>query len=92
MSTDSIELKTYDEEILNQLKTVVVKQLEVKSNDVTPEASFASDLGADSLDTVELVMAIEEQFDIEIPDEQAANITTVSEAATFITTALKGSV
>ena len=89
MPADIVNTKIYDKEVLAQLKEVVIKQLDVPSNHVTPEANFVNDLGADSLDTVELVMAIEEQFDIEIPDEQAANITTVSEAAIFITDALK---
>lgn len=59
---------------------IIVEQLGVKEEDVKPEASFVEDLGADSLDTVELVMALEEEFDIEIPDEEAEKITTVQSA------------
>ena len=71
-------------ETFEKVKKIVVDQLSVKSEDVTPEASFANDLGADSLDTVELVMALEEEFDIEIPDEAAEKITTVKEAVDYI--------
>ena len=67
-----------------KVKKIVVEQLSVKDEQVTPEASFANDLGADSLDTVELVMALEEEFDIEIPDEAAEKITTVREAVDYI--------
>ena len=59
---------------------LVCEQLGVKEEEVTPEASFVEDLGADSLDTVELVMALEEEFETEIPDEEAEKITTVKEA------------
>lgn len=72
------------EDIFSQVKKIVTEQLEVKGDEVTPSASFAEDLGADSLDTVELVMALEEAFDIEIPDEAAEKITTVQEAVTYI--------
>ena len=58
-----------------RVKKIIVEQLGVKEEDVKPEASFVEDLGADSLDTVELVMALEEEFDIEIPDEEAEKIT-----------------
>lgn len=67
-----------------QVKKIVVEQLDVKVEDVTPAASFVDDLGADSLDTVELVMALEEEFEIEIPDEDAEKITTIQEAIDFI--------
>lgn len=67
-----------------KVKKIVVEQLSVKDEQVTPDASFANDLGADSLDTVELVMALEEEFDIEIPDEAAEKITTVKEAVDYI--------
>ncbi|HEY9799555.1 MAG TPA: acyl carrier protein [Leptolyngbyaceae cyanobacterium] len=67
-----------------KVKTIVVEQLSVEAEKVTPEANFANDLGADSLDTVELVMALEEEFDIEIPDEAAEKITTVQEAVDYI--------
>ncbi|MCC3528897.1 MAG: acyl carrier protein [Microcoleus sp. PH2017_22_RUC_O_B] len=63
-----------------KVKAVIVKQLEVDASEVTLNANFANDLGADSLDAVELVMALEEEFDIEIPDEVAENIETVQQA------------
>ncbi|MBS0018298.1 MAG: acyl carrier protein [Arthrospira sp. SH-MAG29] len=66
------------------VKKIVAEQLEVDSAQITPEANFVNDLGADSLDTVELVMALEEEFDIEIPDEEAEKITTVQDAVSFI--------
>ncbi|CDM92566.1 acyl carrier protein [Limnospira indica] len=66
------------------VKKIVAEQLEVDAAQVTPEANFVNDLGADSLDTVELVMALEEEFDIEIPDEAAEKITTVQDAVSFI--------
>ncbi|TRU20853.1 MAG: acyl carrier protein [Microcystis aeruginosa Ma_QC_B_20070730_S2] len=72
-------------DIFDRVKKVVVEQLEVEDPDtVTPEASFANDLKADSLDVVELVMALEEEFDIEIPDEDAEQIDTVGKAADYI--------
>ena len=70
--------------IEERVKKIVVEQLGVKEEEVTPEASFVDDLGADSLDTVELVMALEEEFETEIPDEQAENITTVQQAVDYI--------
>lgn len=73
-----------NQEIFDKVKEIVIEQLEVEPNAVTPEASFANDLGADSLDTVELVMALEEAFDIEIPDEVAEQIDTVGKAAAHI--------
>ena len=63
---------------------IIVEQLGVKEEEVTSEASFVDDLGADSLDTVELVMALEEEFKIEIPDEDAEKITTVQQAVDYI--------
>ncbi|WP_314722408.1 acyl carrier protein [Haemophilus pittmaniae] len=66
------------------MKKIIVEQLGVKEEDVKPEASFVEDLGADSLDTVELVMALEEEFDIEIPDEEAEKITTVQSAIDYV--------
>ncbi len=69
----------------DRVKKVVVEQLEVSPDEVTAEASFVEDLGADSLDQVELVMALEEEFDLEIPDEEAERITTVQSAVTYIT-------
>ena len=65
---------------------IVVEQLGVDKDQVKPEASFVDDLGADSLDTVELVMALEEEFECEIPDEEAENITTVRQAIDYINT------
>ena len=70
--------------ILDKVKQIVVEQLGVKEEQVTPQASFMSDLGADSLDTVELVMALEEEFKLEIPDEDAEKITTVQQAVDYI--------
>ena len=70
--------------IEERVKKIIVEQLGVKEEDVKPEASFVEDLGADSLDTVELVMALEEEFDIEIPDEEAEKITTVQSAIDFV--------
>lgn len=64
---------------------IVVEQLGLDRSKVKPESKFVDDLGADSLDTVELVMALEEEFDIEIPDDQAEKITTVQEAIDFVT-------
>ena len=66
------------------IRAIVAEQLGVVEDKVTPEASFANDLGADSLDTVELVMALEEKFKIEIPDEDAEKIVTVQDALDFI--------
>ena len=70
--------------IEERVKKIIVEQLGVKEEDVKPEASFLEDLGADSLDTVELVMALEEEFDIEIPDEEAEKITTVQSAIDYV--------
>ncbi|MDJ0620618.1 MAG: acyl carrier protein [Calothrix sp. MO_192.B10] len=67
-----------------KVKGIVCEQLNVEAEEVKPEAKFADDLGADSLDTVELVMALEEAFDIEIPDEDAEKITTVQQAVDYI--------
>jgi|TARA_R110002096_G_scaffold168798_12_gene340136 acyl carrier protein len=70
--------------IEERVKKIVAEQLGVKEEEVTNEASFIDDLGADSLDTVELVMALEEEFDCEIPDEQAEGITTVQQAIDYV--------
>ena len=67
-----------------RVKSVVVKQLGVKEEDVKNESKFIDDLGADSLDTVELVMGLEEEFDTEIPDEVAEKITTVQQAIDYV--------
>lgn len=69
---------------LERVKKVVVQQLSVEDPEVTPEASFTNDLGADSLDQVELVMAFEEEFGVEIPDEDAEKIITVQDAVNYI--------
>ena len=75
--------------IEQRVKKIVVEQLGVKEEEVTAEASFVDDLGADSLDTVELVMALEEEFECEIPDEEAEKITTVQQAMDYINTYLE---
>ncbi len=68
----------------DKIKSIIAEQLGVKPEEVTPEASFIDDLGADSLDTVELVMALEEEFGIEIPDEDAEKMTKVADAIKYI--------
>ena len=73
-------MATVDERV----KKIISEQLGVEAGEVTPEASFVEDLGADSLDTVELVMALEEEFEIEIPDEDAEKILTVGKALDYI--------
>ena len=73
-------MATVDERV----KKIIAEQLGVEEDEVTPEASFVEDLGADSLDTVELVMAFEEEFGIEIPDEDAEKILTVGKALDYI--------
>ncbi len=70
--------------IEERVRDLVIEQLGVKPEDVTPEASFIDDLGADSLDTVELVMAFEEAFDLEIPDEDAEKMVTVGDAIKYL--------
>ena len=72
------------EPVADRVKKIIVDQLGVEEETVTPEASFVDDLGADSLDTVELVMALEEEFGVEIPDEDAEKITKVKEAIDYI--------
>lgn len=72
------------ENVKERVKEIIVEQLSVEAEKVVPEASFIEDLGADSLDTVELVMAFEEKFSIDIPDEEAENISTVQDAVTYI--------
>jgi acyl carrier protein len=74
----------------DKVKSIIVEQLGVDEGEVTPSASFVDDLGADSLDTVELVMAFEEAFDIEIPDEDAEKIKTVKDAVDYIAKNSKG--
>ncbi|MBL1175425.1 acyl carrier protein [Pantanalinema sp. GBBB05] len=80
-----------DTDIFDKVQKIVAEQLGVDASEVTPQASFANDLGADSLDTVELVMALEEEFDIEIPDEAAEEIATVQAAVDYINNQLKAS-
>ena len=70
--------------VADKVKSIIVEQLGVDEEEVTPDASFVDDLGADSLDTVELVMAFEEEFEIEIPDEEAEKIATVGDAISYI--------
>ncbi len=72
------------ENVQERVKNIIVEQLGVEADQVKPEAQFVNDLGADSLDTVELIMALEEEFDVEIPDEKAEKIKTVGEAVTYI--------
>src|SRR6185437_549708 len=80
----TIEDKSQMSTVEQQVKAIVAEQLGVKAEQVTNTASFVDDLGADSLDTVELVMALEEEFEIEIPDEDAEKITTVQQAIDYI--------
>ncbi|GEN08039.1 acyl carrier protein [Myxococcus fulvus] len=76
MSTSAIETK---------VKNIIADQLGVGEDEIKPESSFIEDLGADSLDIVELVMAMEEEFEVEIPDEEAENIKTVGDAIKYVT-------
>ena len=78
------ELIMSSEEVLEKVKGIIVEQLGVSENSVTEEASFIDDLGADSLDIVELVMALEEEFDIEIPDSDAEKVVTVGDVVEYI--------
>ena len=71
-------------EVLNKVVDIVCDQLSVNKDEVNPESSFVEDLGADSLDTVELVMAFEEEFELEIPDDEAEKITTIQSAVEWI--------
>jgi acyl carrier protein len=71
-------------DLAQRVKAIVIENLGVAEEEVTPEASFVDDLGADSLDTVELVMAFEEEFDLEIPDDDAEKIVTVKDAIDYI--------
>ena len=73
-------------DVFEKVKEIVVEQLGVDEEEVSPQASFVDDLGADSLDIVELVMALEEEFDMEIPDEDAEKIVTVGDAVNYIKT------
>ena len=71
-------------DIANKVKSIIVDKLGVDEKEVTPTASFTNDLGADSLDTVELIMEFEKEFNIAIPDEQAETITTVGQAVSYL--------
>ena len=75
--------------IEDRVRTIIAEQLDQDGSDIVPEASFIDDLGADSLDLVELVMHMEEEFDVEIPDEEAENIRTVQDAINYIQQHLK---
>ncbi|CDD16104.1 MAG: acyl carrier protein [Clostridia bacterium] len=72
------------EEVFEKVKNVIIEQLGVAENNITMEASFIDDLGADSLDIVELIMALEEEFDIEIPDSDAEKVVTVGDVVEYI--------
>lgn len=75
-------------EVFAKLKEIIIDRLDVEEEKIVPEASFVEDLGADSLDIVELIMGIEEEFDIEIPDEDAEKLTSVGEAMNYACTKL----
>ena len=77
-------------DIEEKIKKIICEQLDVQENDVVLEASFVDDLGADSLDQVELIMAMEEEFDVSIPDEDAEKIGTVKNAVEYLKKALEG--
>jgi acyl carrier protein len=80
MAEEQVIMSNIEERVTD----IVVEQLGLERDKVQPESKFVDDLGADSLDTVELVMALEEEFDIEIPDEEAENITTLKEAIAYV--------
>ena len=71
-------------DIAQRVKSIIIDKLGVEASEVTPEASFTNDLGADSLDTVELIMEFEKEFNVSIPDDQAENITTVGQAIKYL--------
>ena len=71
-------------EIASKVKSIIIDKLGVEDSEVTPEASFTNDLGSDSLDTVELIMEFEKEFNISIPDDQAENIATVGDAISYL--------
>ena len=71
-------------EIASKVKSIIIDKLGVEDSEVTPEASFTNDLGADSLDTVELIMEFEKEFNISFPDDQAENIATVGDAISYL--------
>jgi len=84
-----LEGKVERDELLNKIKTIVADKLSISEDQVTEEASFIDDLGADSLDTVELVMALEDEFDLDIPDEEAEKLTTVGKSIDYVLSNLK---
>lgn len=73
-----------NKEIAKRVKSIILEKLDVEEDDITDDAAFIDDLGADSLDTVEMIMELEDEFDLEIPDEVAEKLTTVGEAIKFI--------
>ena len=77
------------EELLKKIKSIISDKLSIGEDQITEEASFIDDLGADSLDTVELVMALEDEFSMDIPDEEAEKLTTVGKAMDYILTTVK---
>jgi acyl carrier protein len=79
----SLNIKNMSE-IAQKVKQIIIEKLGVEESEVTPEASFTNDLGADSLDTVELIMEFEKEFNISIPDDQAENISTVGQAISYL--------
>lgn len=82
----SMQLEGGEQMIFEKVREIIANQLGVDENDITMESSFIDDLGADSLDIVELIMALEEEFDLEIPDEEAEKITTVGDVVEYIKT------
>jgi acyl carrier protein len=79
-----------EEQVIKKVIEIICEQLDVDEKDVVPEASFVDDLGADSLDQVELIMAMEEEFDVSIPDEEAEKIATVQDAIDYIKRTMTG--
>lgn len=79
-----------EEQVIKKVIEIICEQLDVDEKDVVPEASFVDDLGADSLDQVELIMAMEEEFDVSIPDEEAEKIATVQDAINYIKKTMAG--
>ena len=90
MTSIQEKVKQIMSSVQDKVKQIIIEQLSVEESEVTPTASFVDDLGADSLDRVELIMAFEEAFDIEIPDEDAEKIRTVKDAVDYISKNSKG--